>query len=123
MIPLNTARDACVFCSIVDRTQHAKDLTGHGGNIFSFIPLSPVTPGHRLFVPSKHASTAKHSPELTGACMEAAAAYGARTPELDFNLIVNAGPAATQTVHHLHIHYVPRQQGDGLHLPWTGQKK
>jgi histidine triad (HIT) family protein len=24
---------------------------------------------------------------------------------------------------HLHIHIVPRREGDGLSLPWTGQRK
>ena len=39
------------------------------------------------------------------------------------NLITSVGAAATQTVKHLHIHIVPRHEGDGLHLPWTEQKK
>ena len=29
------------------------------------------------------------------------------------------GRAATQTVEHLHIHIVPRSDGDGLQLPWS----
>lgn len=39
----------------------------------------------------------------------------------DFNLITSSGRWATQTVKHLHIHYVPRRKDDGLTLPWTGQ--
>jgi hypothetical protein len=39
----------------------------------------------------------------------------------DCNLIASRGPAATQTVPHLHLHLVPRLEGDGLPLPWTGQ--
>ncbi len=35
------------------------------------------------------------------------------------NLITSAGREATQTVFHLHIHVVPRRDGDGLALPWT----
>ena len=37
------------------------------------------------------------------------------------NLITSIGPAATQTVPHLHLHLVPRRPGDGLPLPWTPQ--
>ncbi|WP_331719715.1 HIT family protein [Streptomyces virginiae] len=31
------------------------------------------------------------------------------------------GRPATQTVDHLHLHVVPRQEGDILPLPWTPQ--
>jgi hypothetical protein len=40
-----------------------------------------------------------------------------------FNLITSVGAAATQTVRHLHIHLIPRREGDALALPWTGQQK
>jgi histidine triad (HIT) family protein len=36
-----------------------------------------------------------------------------------FNLITSQGAAATQTVMHLHLHLVPRTDGDGLKLPWS----
>ena len=51
------------------------------------------------------------------------AARWAEGQEDDFNLITSSGPAATQTIPHIHVHYVPRWPGDGLHLPWTGQEK
>lgn len=34
------------------------------------------------------------------------------------NLITSRGAAATQSVFHLHLHLVPRTEGDGLALPW-----
>ncbi len=37
------------------------------------------------------------------------------------NLITSKGEAATQSVFHLHVHIVPRQEGDRLPLPWTPQ--
>lgn len=37
----------------------------------------------------------------------------------DLNQITSAGPAATQTVFHLHVHLVVRREDDGLSLPWT----
>jgi diadenosine tetraphosphate (Ap4A) HIT family hydrolase len=40
---------------------------------------------------------------------------------LQANIITSIGPAASQTVMHTHLHIVPRTEGDGLHLPWTGQ--
>ena len=38
-------------------------------------------------------------------------------------LITNIGPAATQSVWHLHVHVVPRTEGDGLLLPWSNQRR
>jgi histidine triad (HIT) family protein len=37
------------------------------------------------------------------------------------NIITSIGRVATQSVFHLHVHIVPRHEGDGLCLPWTGQ--
>ncbi|AVM01906.1 HIT family protein [Gordonia iterans] len=87
-----------------------------------FEPLNPVTPGHMLFVPTMHAV---HRDNVLASAAFRAAYDHATTGDqygTDFNLIVNAGPSATQTVDHLHVHYVPRRAGDGLTLPWTGQR-
>ncbi|MFB8085929.1 HIT domain-containing protein [Streptomyces sp. NPDC055992] len=35
--------------------------------------------------------------------------------------MTSKGSPATQTVVHLHIHVLPRTDGDGLPLPWTPQ--
>jgi len=35
------------------------------------------------------------------------------------NVITSVGREATQSVFHLHVHVVPRREGDGLALPWT----
>ena len=37
--------------------------------------------------------------------------------------LIAGGPLASQSINHLHIHYVPRRQDDGLLLPWTLQQK
>lgn len=115
----------CTFCAIIVNNTDLQhwDLTARypGLVVVSFAPLDPVTPGHRLFVPSVHVATAHKAPVITGLTFETAARY-AKQAMCDFNLIVNAGPNASQTVFHLHVHYVPRRPGDGLELPWTKQK-
>lgn len=82
-----------------------------------FEPLNPVVPGHLLVVPFRHVHDALADPEVTAYTM----AYAAEVATPDCNLITSVGPAATQTVPHLHVHIVPRREGDGLMLPWTGQ--
>lgn len=113
----------CPFCQRI----HADlfDLSGYGS--VSFEPLNPITPGHRLFLPVQHVADARDLGGLNSA-MALASSWAKdweNNPRYkeDFNLITSAGEAATQSVFHLHVHYVPRRAGDGLHLPWTGQQK
>lgn len=70
-----------------------------------------------LVIPRRHGDVADVW-ALTDAM--AAAGHYVRDERIgDCNLIVNQGPAATQTIPHLHAHVVPRREGDGLALPWT----
>ena len=94
----------------------------------AFLPLDPVVQeerGHVLVVPRVHVRDFTVDPEVTAATSRRAAELGAelRAAGRDLNQITSAGPAATQTVPHLHLHVVTRRAEDGLHLPWTGQKK
>lgn len=107
----------CVFCEIV-KSGNAEGFRNEGPGVVSFIPLNPVTPGHRLFVPTLHSTDAGVVPWVASAAFESAADWGAEKNE-DFNIITSRGSLATQTVFHTHIHYVPRRPDDGLKLPWT----
>lgn len=108
----------CVFCKLMgtDIVETCAD------GVVSFTPLNPVTSGHKLFVHEQHTTDAAHDPIVTGKVFEQAAYHG-KTHGESFNLITSKGSEATQTVFHLHVHYVPRIKDDGLHLPWTNQKK
>lgn len=109
----------CVFCQKIDAGEATRDTHF----VYSFTPLNPVTPGHRLFVPQAHVEHMdERAPANTAMAMEAAHTYAQAMGE-DFNLITSYGPSATQTIPHIHIHYVPRRPDDGLALPWTGQVK
>lgn len=108
---------SCVFCHrIKEQEFDFEDLY-----TVSFEPLNPVTPGHRLFIPKDHVPNAGISPTAAAHVMYAASQY-AYTEGGEYNLITSAGPTATQTVFHFHLHYVPRSKGDGLLLPWGGAK-
>jgi|SRR6185312_200917 len=111
---------ACVFCSIIAGTAPAQDVTRYM-TVTAFTPLNPVVGGHRLFVPNEHLIDAAHTPFRTGETFAIAAAWGELQGE-QFNLITNNGPDATQSVFHLHVHYVPRKANDGLPLPWFSGK-
>lgn len=115
----------CIFCEILYGNAPAK-VVFDGIATLGIVPLNPVTPGHVIFMPRKHVRDAIEDPAVTGQVMRDAAHYldaGRRRLEddpTDANIITSIGPAATQTVFHLHVHLVPRRPGDGLALPWGG---
>jgi histidine triad (HIT) family protein len=109
--------DACVFCAIAAGTAPASVVTDDGVAM-AFMDLRPWRRGHVLVVPRAHGARVGDLPATTIAAVFALATelVGAvRTSGLpcdDVNLIVNDGPAAGQTVAHLHVHVVPRVRGD-----------
>ena len=108
----------CVFCELIAAGEYDDEYDG----IVDFEPLNPVTPGHCLVVPKLHVADALEDPAVTAEVMMYAADYAVRERLPSCNLITSVGADATQTVMHLHVHVVPRHEGDGLALPWTGQK-
>lgn len=113
------ATPACPFCGRIERGEFDYDDSWS----VAFQPLNPVTPGHFLVVPRKHVQHAIVSPFHAGKALDFAACLAADMGLIAANFITSAGGDATQTVFHLHVHIVPRRAGDGLALPWTGQRK
>jgi histidine triad (HIT) family protein len=107
----------CVFCGRIDRGEYDHE---DGRNV-AFEPLNPVTPGHLLVVPKRHVSNVFAGPAVAGEALKFAGYLANRLDIPAANFITSAGRDATQTVFHLHVHIVPRTEGDGLALPWTGQ--
>lgn len=77
----------------------------------------PVSPGHALIVPRRHVArwseaTPDERQELTSAIAEVQRIVQDLHHPAGFNVGFNDGPAAGQTVSHLHIHVIPRYEGD-----------
>ena len=77
----------------------------------------PVSPGHALLVPRRVVATwFDASPEEQQALTEAITTTKeiiekSHAPD-GYNIGINAGAAAGQTVFHLHVHVIPRYRGD-----------
>jgi diadenosine tetraphosphate (Ap4A) HIT family hydrolase len=77
----------------------------------------PVSPGHTLIIPKRHISSFF---EITDAeRIDLMSLLAAARVDLDrqfhpagYNIGINDGAAAGQTVPHLHIHLIPRYSGD-----------
>lgn len=111
-----TRAEACVFCDIIAGDAPAQRVAETPHSVL-FVPLSPVTAGHVLVVPRIHVADAAEHPGVTGKTMSDAAVWASRQGA-PFNLIASAGRAATQSIWHLHVHYVPRAVDDQLMVPW-----
>jgi superfamily II DNA or RNA helicase/HKD family nuclease/diadenosine tetraphosphate (Ap4A) HIT family hydrolase len=77
----------------------------------------PVTPGHALLIPVRHVPTwFEATMEERNALMRATDAARVAieaSGEVDgYNIGLNSGSAAGQTVFHLHVHVIPRRVGD-----------
>ncbi|GAB3214293.1 RapZ C-terminal domain-containing protein [Marinactinospora thermotolerans] len=106
----------CPFCRIVAGTAPAV-VVRRWDDVIAIRPRSGgVHPGHVLVIPHAHVADAGVDPAITALTMAAAADMVAEQPAA--NVITSKGEAASQTVHHLHAHIVPRVEGDGLALPW-----
>ena len=101
----------CLFC---------KDPRGVSLNnelAYSARDTYAVSPGHTLIIPRRHvASFFDLTPDEIKACMELVnEERNALDEELKpdgYNIGVNVGPAAGQSILHAHIHLIPRYKGD-----------
>lgn len=106
----------CPFCEIIAGRGPAT-VVREWNTVISIVPLGPATDGHALVIPHQHLERPEleWGPAAAALCcaLEYAAAQG-----VDYNLIVNVGKDAGQTVPHLHFHYLPRHAGDNVSMPW-----
>ncbi|MCF7765223.1 MAG: HIT domain-containing protein, partial [Verrucomicrobia bacterium] len=77
----------------------------------------PVSPGHALVIPRRHIATwfdasREDQVALLDGIERARREILKRHRPDGFNIGINAGTAAGQTVFHLHIHVIPRYTGD-----------
>ncbi len=103
----------CLFCSIPPERVIAENELS-----YAIRDGFPVTDGHILVIPKRHVVDyfALSSEELL-ACDALLRRMWQEIEESDplvkgFNIGVNAGATAGQTVFHCHIHLIPRRSGD-----------
>ena len=88
--------------------------------VSAFMDVQPVTPGHVLVVPNvKAASLAELPPEYGARMFQLGQSIAASIRKSNLksdgvNLFLADGVAAGQTVFYLHLHVIPRFEGDGF---------
>ena len=102
----------CIFCDLDD-----KDIVIENDLIRAIYDRYPVNEGHMLIIPERHFSSFFSATEE-----EVAAIYEIMHQVKDhldekyqpdgYNVGINIGRAAGQTIMHLHVHVIPRYEGD-----------
>jgi histidine triad (HIT) family protein len=112
----------CVFCRTAAKEIPAT-VVHEDEHTLAFMDIGQVNPGHVLVAVKKHAENIFALDEAQAAAVFGAAAKVARAIRGAFepqglSVYQANGAAAGQTVFHLHIHLVPRHDGDGMALTW-----
>jgi diadenosine tetraphosphate (Ap4A) HIT family hydrolase len=102
----------CPFCSLpAERIVHDRP--------FAFVIRDgfPVSPGHTLIIPKRHVEsffevTDAERTDLMSLLVAARDDLDREYHPAGYNIGINDGAAAGQTVPHLHIHLIPRHAGD-----------
>jgi histidine triad (HIT) family protein len=112
----------CIFCRIVAR-QIPATVVHEDEHTLAFMDIGQVNPGHVLVAVKKHADNIFALDDVQAAAVFRSAAKVARAIRAAFepqglSVYQANGKAAGQTVFHLHLHLVPRSEGDGMALSW-----
>lgn len=112
--------DQCIFCKIVKG--EIPSFTVYEDDAFKVIlDRFPAAQGHVLIIPKTHCSDLfELSEELAAKLYPLTKKIAQRVKEVTgaegINIIQNNGEAAGQTVHHFHLHIIPRKMNDALVL-------
>jgi histidine triad (HIT) family protein len=113
-----TFDETCIFCKIVCK-QAPASIIYEDETVMAFLDIRPLNIGHTLIIPKKHyvdifdipenllSQVHKVAKQASFAVKKAANADG-------ISIIQQNGKAAGQDIFHLHVHVVPRFEGQKL---------
>ena len=110
---------SCVFCDIIAGTAPAVRIHEDDAHL-AILDIRPFSRGHTLVLPKAHTVDLTDTPAETLAGMVALGqriAQASRASGLHAdgnNIAINDGRAAFQSVFHIHLHVLPRRNGDKL---------
>lgn len=106
-------QESCIFCTIGKERVIDENLLA-----YAVIDTFPVSEGHTLIIPKRHEPDYfKLTGDERAACDELLERARARILSSDasvegFNVGINIGEVAGQSIFHCHIHLIPRRMGD-----------
>lgn len=113
----------CIFCKIANGEIPSR--TVYENEMFRVIlDNGPATEGHSLVLPKDHYADLFEIPadvaaEAVKTAQKAAVILKDKLGADGLNIVQNNGETAGQTVHHFHIHVIPRYRNDGQRILWV----
>jgi ATP adenylyltransferase len=121
--------DACVFCAALDPAGGSPLVVCRGDRAFVILNKYPYNNGHLMVVPMRHVArladaTAAELTELITLTRVAEMALTESYAAHGINVGMNLGrPAGAGVVGHLHVHLVPRWDGDTNFMTVVGDTR
>lgn len=113
---MNAETGACVFCAVTDEKIVAQNRLA-----YALRDNAPVTRLHTLILPKRHACgyfdlAAQEKCAIDELIEIVRLTILADDPDVaGFNIGINIGKVAGQTIFHCHVHLIPRRRGDAIY--------
>jgi len=115
------SNETCTFCKLAKK-EETTNLIYEDDSIMAFLDVNPINEGHTLVIPKKHFVTISDIPEEEVAYLFKIVRRVAIAVKKGVNadgivITQRNGKAAGQRVPHLHVHVIPRYEGQTLPRP------
>jgi ATP adenylyltransferase len=123
------AATGCVFCQALDSPEGDGLIVFRGRTCFVILNLFPYNNGHLMVVPNRHVATLAEAAreelaELIELTRRAEVALAEAYQPHGFNMGINLGkPAGAGVLGHVHMHVIPRWNGDTNFMSVVGQTR
>jgi diadenosine tetraphosphate (Ap4A) HIT family hydrolase len=113
VLPSPSMDVTCPLCSAAE----GREILSANNHAVAIWDAFPVSPGHALIVSRRHVAdlfelSAEEQSALWAILLAVKTAIAARYAPAGYNVGANSGAAAGQTVGHVHVHVIPRYEGD-----------
>ena len=103
----------CPFCKV----ESEREIIASSLLSVAFYDGFPVSPGHALIIPKRHVSSffdlsKEERQDLLNMADSVKRILEERYHPDGYNIGINVGEAAGQSIFHVHMHLIPRYQGD-----------
>ncbi|MFP4286231.1 MAG: HIT family protein [Candidatus Izemoplasmataceae bacterium] len=109
----------CIFCKIV-KGEIPSYKVFENDDVYAFLDISQGTKGHTLVIPKKHVATVYDLSESTAKTVFSVIPTLSKALKKAFNPIglniISNNEQPHQTVHHFHLHLIPRYEDDSIRL-------
>ena len=115
--------DSCIFCKIIKGDIPSSTIY-EDENVKVILDISPAAKGHAILLVKEHVANVFELPADLAAKVFAVVPKVATAIKEELgcdgmNILQNNGAEAGQTVFHLHIHFIPRWNGDRVNIKWA----